>query len=56
MNISYRTGLLEENSLFKKNNLFADIEFLIFFFFLYDFVYGILRPSDLHGFWQEVSF
>ena len=31
MNISYRTGLLEENSLFKKK-LFADIEFLIYFF------------------------
>ena len=25
-------------------------------FFLYDFVYGILRPSDPHGFWWEVSF
>ena len=31
MNISYRTGLLEENSLFKKK-LFAGIEFLIYFF------------------------
>lgn len=46
MNVSYRTGLLEENSLFKKSNMFADIEFLICLFACMALYMGSYNPLD----------